>query len=75
MQFLSVAPGTNHSIYFYGPEDGVRIPPGVPIENRLVMKCSPFVRQCGIMKNIPILKLMKGDIFMPKGQPNKRLYS
>ena len=36
------------------------------------MKCSPFVRQCGIIKNIPILKLMKGDIFMPKGQPNKR---
>ncbi len=23
-------------------------------------------------KNIPILKLTKGDIFMPKGQPNKR---
>lgn len=43
MLFLSVALGTNHSIYFYGPEDGVRIPPGMPIENRLTVRVERFL--------------------------------
>ena len=36
------------------------------------MKCSPFVRQYGIIEIYQLKSLTKGGIFMPKGQPNKR---
>ena len=36
------------------------------------MKCSPFVRQCGIIEIYQKESQMKGGIFMPKGQPNRR---
>ena len=36
------------------------------------MKCSPFVRQCGIIEIYQLKSLTKGGIFMPKGKPNKR---
>lgn len=37
-----------------------------------IMKCSPFVRQYGIIEIYQLKSLTKGGIFMPKGQPNKR---
>ena len=36
------------------------------------LKCSPFVRQYGIIEIYQLKSLTKGGIFMPKGQPNKR---
>ena len=36
------------------------------------MKCSPFVRQYGIIEIYQLKSLTKGGIFMPKGKPNKR---
>ena len=36
------------------------------------MKCSPFVRQYGIIEKNQERSLMKGGIFVPKGEPNKR---
>ena len=36
------------------------------------VKCSPFVRQCGIIEIYQKESQMKGGIFMPKGQPNRR---
>lgn len=36
------------------------------------VKCSPFVRQYGIIEIYQLKSLTKGGIFMPKGQPNKR---
>ncbi len=40
-------------------------------KRRDILKCSPFVRQCGIIKIYRKSSLTKGDIFMPKGIPNK----
>ena len=39
---------------------------------RANLKCSPFVRQYGIIEIYQLKSLTKGGIFMPKGQPNKR---
>ena len=38
----------------------------------VALKCSPFVRQYGIIEIYQLKSLTKGGIFMPKGQPNKR---